>query len=143
VIAGKFVLKIADWTTNKKILMAGYACFLVSLFVPAVVGVGISGWSGAGTLLFGWMGILCGGQCAWFANPAGLTAVILLKARKLMAARVFSVIAVLLSVQAIFLREMPGGPTMLPTLITLGPAVYLWWLSLVSVLAACWLAKAE
>lgn len=80
-------------------------------------------------LLIGWAGLFTG-VIAWFANPVGLVAVLLLILRKFKAAFVTGLVAVGLAATTLmlFVQDLPGdeGGVTKSRLAVLLPGFYLW-----------------
>lgn len=115
-------------------LVASICLYLVSCFLPALAmdrtgGHPRSTMYGGFILLIGWAGLFTG-VIAWFANPVGLVAVLLLILRKFKAAFVTGLVAVGLAATTLmlFVQDLPGdeGGVTKSRLAVLLPGFYLW-----------------
>ena len=121
--------------------------FLVACLFPALTfqkgGQPADAWPGWGALLLGWLGLFVG-VFAWLANPLLLLSWILLLCGRIRAARVCSLLAILVasSMIALWGMELPGdeGGVTKMQISGIGLGCYLWWACLLQTLGIAWWA---
>jgi hypothetical protein len=116
------------------------AVFFASLFFPALLFADHEPQSGATLLAWGWWGLLTF-DFAWFANPAYLAAMLALALRFHRAARILSAIAVALACLSFTTTEWWFNEGNATPVLGLGPAFYLWLLSLGILLVGSFLVR--
>jgi hypothetical protein len=117
---------------HSAIFWGSFGSFLASLCLPSIMFASHSPVFGITVLLWGWWGVLSGGNFAWFANFLFLSGIAGFRDKEYLLAAITGTLAIPLALTSFYAKEWWFNEGFGTPISGLGPGFYLWILGMLT-----------